>query len=199
MKNDLITDKWMHNQKKVQILDAFQFPKTPAQVEKQLGIKKLKLNPFLKQGLITLLNPDSTKGRLYISTSTANQCLQTQHSEDTTRIDWNSVGWVLASPKQRTVILKFLSTERKTSDEVLEKALKENSSITRISAKGILNELVSNGLVETELKPELKKIYRGYPIYRKKLRRYYWLNGIGKKIQEDVQKVVTSFGKNQVQ
>jgi len=51
-----------------QILLAFSIPKTPRQVEKGLGIKKLKLKSFIEGNFIKPLNPEARKGRLYTLT-----------------------------------------------------------------------------------------------------------------------------------
>lgn len=92
----------------------------------------------------------------------------------------------MASPRQRFVILKVMNSEKKTSDKIMNKALKMNPSVTRISTKEILKELIDKDLVNTELTPNLRKIIRGCPIYGKKLRRYYWLSEEGEKVIEDI-------------
>ena len=53
-----------------QILLLFSSPKTPRQVEKALGITKLKMKPFVEKKLIEILNPEARKGRLYRITDT---------------------------------------------------------------------------------------------------------------------------------
>lgn len=55
------------NQKgSAKILAAFEMPKTPKQVEKELQLSKLKIQPFLKNKFLETLNPGARKGRLYI-------------------------------------------------------------------------------------------------------------------------------------
>ncbi len=186
--NDLI--EWISRKKNVKILEAFQFPTTPRQAEKLLGIKKITLRPFLKNRLLRLLNTGAVKGRFYVTTSKARRLLNLPLFKSRIRSDWCIVGWILASPRQRTIILKVLNSVKRTSDEIMRKALKFNNSVTRISTKTILSELIGKGLVETELKPKLRRIIRGCPIYGKKLRRFYWLSGKGKVAQKDVESVL---------
>lgn len=173
------------------ILRAFNTPKTPRQVERKLGIKKIKLNTFLKNKLIRLLNQGTTKGRVYVSTLKARQLFRLPAGKSTAQLDWAIIGWILASPKQRKVILKVLNSVKKTSEEIRQKASRLNRSFTRISTKTTLNELVGKGLVDTELKPRLRRIINGCSIYGKKLRRYYWLNKKGERIQKDIEKLET--------
>jgi len=196
MRTDKDTGKWMCCGERKKILQSFHFPNTPSQVEKQNGNKKIKLSPFLKLGLLKLLNPDATKGRFYICTSKARDFLKLPDSNIKIQTDWNTIGWIFASPRQRTVVLKVVNSDKQTSDEIMKIALKENQSVTRISTKTILSELISKELVETELKPELKKVIRGCPIYRKKKRRYYWLNGKGKDAQKDAEMIINNHSQN---
>lgn len=186
--------EWIHKQKNERILKIFQSPTTPRQAEKRLGIKKITLRPFLKAGLIRLLNTGAAKGRFYVATSKARRLLNLPLSKSRIRSEWRIVGWILASPRQRTIILKVLNSVKRTSDEIMRQALKLNKSVTRISVKTILSELIGKGLVETELKPRLRRVIRGCPIYGKKLRRFYWLSGRGKIIQDDVQRVLKGSG-----
>lgn len=58
------------------ILLAFCTPKTPSQAEKETGIKKLKLKPYLEKQLIKCLNPEAKKGRLHIITNKAKDQLE---------------------------------------------------------------------------------------------------------------------------
>ena len=74
---------------------------------------------------------------------------------------------------------------KRTSDELLKEANLKH--MHRIAIKNILNQLVKKDLVETELTPELRKIFRGNNIYSKKLRRYYWIGKKGKKIVNDIE------------
>ena len=72
MKQGDIKD-WVNQPKINSILLSFSTPKTPKQVEKELGIKKLKLKPFLNKHLLKCLNPKARKGRFYILTNKAKQ------------------------------------------------------------------------------------------------------------------------------
>ena len=78
--------------------------------------------------------------------------------------DWDLIGWILASQRQRHVVLKSMDSLKRTSENIRERASKFNSHLTRISTKQILKELISKGLVETEMTER---------------RRYYCINGKG--------------------
>ena len=67
---------WIHKPIVKKVLNSFSVPKTPRYVEKELGIKKLKLKPFIKKGLLVALNPEASKGRLYISSNKARRLLK---------------------------------------------------------------------------------------------------------------------------
>ena len=53
---------WINQPKINQIISSFSVPKTPKQVEKELRINKLKLQPFLQKRLLKSLNPEARKG-----------------------------------------------------------------------------------------------------------------------------------------
>jgi hypothetical protein len=186
MKTGCAVNEWIQRPKINKILLSFSVPKTPTQVEKEIGVKKIKLKPFLKNNLIKILNPYSRKGRFYILTLDARRLLKISNSEIEINKNWELVGWIMASPRQRFVIMKVMNSEKRTSDEIMEKAIKLNHSVTRISTKEILKELIDKDLVETELTPKLRKVIRGHSIYGKKLRRYYWLSEEGEKLVEDI-------------
>jgi hypothetical protein len=154
-----------------QILLSFSAPKTPRQVEKELGIKKLKLKPFLEKHLLETLNPEARKGRFYILTSKARRLLKLPSSKKGNNKDWDLIGWIMASPKQRLVVLRFVNSEKRTSEEIREKTSQLNPHLSRISTKGILKELINEGLVETEM------------LDRK---RYYWLSEEGLDIKKSL-------------
>ena len=77
----------------------------------------------------------------------------------------------MASPKQRLSVLKSMDSKKRTSEDIRIRTSKYNPRLTRISTKQILNELISRGLIETEM------------IGRK---RYYWINNKGKKLTNDI-------------
>jgi len=143
-----------------QILLAFSVPKTPRQVEKELVIKKLKLKPYLEKCLIKPLNPEARKGRLYTLTNKGRKLLKLSCTNNINKSGWDLIGWVMASPQQRLVVLKVMDSTKRTSENIRLRATKYNTHLTRISTKQILKELISKGLIETEL------------IGRK---RYYWI------------------------
>ena len=133
---------WIHQPKVNQIILSFSVPKTPRQVEKELGIKKLKLKPFLEKHLLELLNPEAKKARFYIMTNKARRLLKLPGSNKESNKNWDFIGWIMASPRQRLVVLKIVDSEKKTSEEIREKASRLNPHLTRISTKGILKELI---------------------------------------------------------
>lgn len=173
---------WINRPTNNKILSSFSVPKTPTQVKNELGVGKFNLKPFVKRRLIKCLNPQGQKGKLYVLTNKAKKLLNISIPAEKNPKDYPLIGWILASPKQRYVVLKALSlnSAKRTSDEIMQKVLNFNPSVTRISTKSILKELINKGLVETELTPTLRKVINGHPIYGKKLRRYYWINEKGK-------------------
>jgi len=89
--------------------------------------------------------------------------------------DWNVIGWLLSSPRQRLVLLSTIALDckKRTSEEIRTRASRLNPNFTRISTKTILNELVGKSLVETELFDR---------------KRYYWINKNG----DSVNNIVTN-------
>ena len=165
---------WLQQPKVKEILISFLLPRTPGQVEKKLGMKKLKLKPFLEKHLIKTLNQNARKGRLYILTNKAKKFLQLSNSIKSSDINWDIIGWIMASPRQRLVVIKTMDSVKRTSENIRERASRYNSNLTRISTKQILKELNSNGLIETEM------------IGRK---RYYWISEKGKKVVNDIEDI----------
>ncbi len=160
-----------------QVLEAFSEPKTPKQVEKELGIKKLKLKPFVEKGLLTSLNPMARKSRFYVPTSKARRLLGLPDPRDNVHENWDLKGWIMASPRQRLVVLKVTDSKKRTSEDLRERASKVNPRLTRISTKGILKELINRGLIETELRDR---------------KRYYWISDRGRSIVERKYELVDS-------
>ena len=171
-----LTD-WISRLKNKQILSSFSVPKTPTQVKNELGIDKFNLKPYLKRGIIECLNPEGHKGKLYVLTNKARRLLKISIPAQKNKKDYDLIGWILASPRQRYVVLKTqsLNSVRCTSEEIRIKSSNLNPCLSRISTKSILKELINKGLVETEMGDDR--------------RRYYWVNGIGKSIIEDITKL----------
>lgn len=164
-------DEWIHKPKINQILLLFSVPKTPKQVEKELRIKKLKLKPFLEKHLLESLNPEARKGKFYILTNKAKKLLKLSGSKKERNKDWDLIGWIMASPKQRLVVLIVVDLVKRTSEEIREKTSRLNPHLTRISTKGVLKELISKGLIETEIEER---------------KRYYWISEKGRIVVNDV-------------
>lgn len=161
------TDKWTNQQQTKQILKSFSLPKTPTQVQHDLSINKFSLQPFLKRRLLKCLCPQNTKGRLYISTNRARKILNLPRTKIKSKDNLNLIGWIIASPRQRYVVLMTMTKYpgKRTSENIRIKAAKLNPCLSRISTKSILKELTDYGLVETEMGDDR--------------RRYYWLSDQG--------------------
>lgn len=173
MMNKKHTD-WAFRLKNKQILYSFSVPKTPTQAKNKLGINKPNLKPYLKRGLIECLNPEGHKGKLYVLTNKAKRLLNISILAKDNLKDYNLVGWILASPRQRQVVLNTLSLNsvKRTSEEIRIKSLNLNPCLSRISTKSVLKELIGKGLVETEMGTDR--------------RRYYWVNEEGKSLVNDL-------------
>lgn len=165
---------WIHKTKNREILISFSSPKTPVQVEKENSIRKFNLKPFLKRRLLKCLNPESYKGRLYLLTTKAKKLLNVSTFQKRDKKDYELIGWILASPKQRYVILKTLSqnSTKRTSEEIRFKSKNQNPCLSRISTKNILKELLNKGLVESEMGEDRK--------------RYYWVSEDGESLSIDL-------------
>ena len=171
---DMSLIDWMNIPSNKRILFSFANPKTPTQVKNELGINKFSLKPFLKRELIECLNPESYKGRLCILTNKARKALKIPRSEGRNNKDYDLMGYIVASPRQRSVVLKTLSLNpgQRTSEEIRLKSSSLNPCLSRISTKSVLEELVNKGLVETEKGRDGK--------------RYYWINEEGKSLASEL-------------
>ena len=171
-----ITD-WTKQFKNRRILLSFSIPKTPSQVKNELGIGKFNLKPYLKRGLIECLNPEVHKGRLYVLTTKAKKLLKISSINQKNKKNYDLIGWILASPRQRYVILRILSfnSKRHTSEEIRIKSSSLNPCLSRISTKSILKKLTNKGLVDTEMGRDRK--------------RYYWMNEEGVNVFNDIKKL----------
>ncbi len=163
---------WIAQPKIIQILVSFSVPRTPKQVEKRLNIKKLKMKPFLEKHLLKSLNPGARKARLYVVTNKARRLLKLPVSRKKANKDWDLIGWVMSSPRQRLVVLKVVDSVKKASEDIRRKASRLNPHLSRISTKGILKDLVSRGLVETQIGDDG--------------RRYYWISQKGRLVADDL-------------
>ena len=119
------------------------------------------------------LNPGKHKGRLYILTNKARALLKMPSPAPRNKKDYALIGWILASPRQRYVVLKTLSLNsvKRTSEEIRLKSSDLNPCLSRISTKSILKELMDKELIETEMGADR--------------RRYYWVNEEGKSVASE--------------
>ena len=171
-----ITD-WINQSNNRQILLSFSIPKTPSQVKNELGIGKFNLKPYLKRGLIECLNPEVHKGRLYVLTIKAKNLFKIANLSQKNKTNYDLIGWILASPRQRHIVMKTLSlnSNRHTSEEVRIKSSSLNPCLSRISTKSILKELTNKGLVDTEMGRDRK--------------RYYWMNEEGVNVFNNIKRL----------
>jgi predicted transcriptional regulator len=158
---------WANRPANKRVLLSFTTPKTTKEAQNELSLRKLKTRPFVEKGLLIPLNPKATKGRLYILTEKGRKSFNLTLQEKTlNNIDWDLIGWVMASPLQRLVVLQTMAIDsaKRTSEEIRQRGSRLNPCLSRLSTKGILKELINKGVVETEM------------LARK---RYYWLNEKG--------------------
>ncbi|MDM8536021.1 hypothetical protein QUF70_04645 [Desulfobacterales bacterium HSG17] len=174
-----IINDWINQLKNKQILLSFSIPKAPSQVKNELNIGKFNLKPYLKRGLIECLNPEGHKGRLYVLTTKAKKLFKLADLNQKNKKNYDLIGWILASPRQRYIIMKMLSLNsmRHTSEEVRIKSSNLNPCLSRISTKSILKELTNKGLVDTEMGTDRK--------------RYYWINEEGVAVFSDIKSLST--------
>lgn len=170
--------EWIHRRKNYDILISFSTPKTPRQAERDAGIKKIKLKPFLERELIDPLNPKSRKGRLYLLTKKGRKHLKLPNfNKEIDQETWDLIGSIIASPKQKFVTLKTITLDRmkRTSEDIRKRASTLNPHLSRISTKQILKELISVGLIESELNER---------------KRYYCISDKGKSLIDDIQHIL---------
>ena len=166
---------WVHTPQVQQILEVFITPKTPRCVEAELNIPKLRLKKFLKENLLVLLNSNAKKGKLYTLTTKARRLLDVPIKR---KINcWNEIGWLVASPKQRTAVIQSMDSNKRTSESIRIRSARYNPRFTRISIKKVLHELVKKGLISTELNGR---------------KRYYWLSEKGLLIKSSLEKYLNS-------
>ncbi len=166
---------WINRPTNKTILSSFSVPKTPTRVKNELCVGKFNLKPFVKRRLLKCLNPDGQKGKLYVLTNKAGKLLKIPPLTKRNQKDYFLlIGWILASPRQRYVVLKTLSlnSEKRTSEDIRLRSKNINPCLSRISTKSILKELRSMGLVETEMGTDR--------------RRYYWITEKGRLLATDL-------------
>jgi predicted transcriptional regulator len=156
------------------ILSLFSVPNTPKQAEIELRVPKVRLRPFISKKLLKSLNPGARKGRFYILTPKARKILGLPGSRKERGKDWELIGWIMASPRQRLSVVKVLDSAKRISEDIRKRGAKYNPHMSRISTKAILRELVEKDLAETELG---------------KRWRYYWITEKGKSLVDEMFKI----------
>ena len=152
------------------ILLTFSLPCTPKTAMRILCLKKIKFNLFIKEGLLKCLNPEEKIARFYALTEKARELLSLPKSCGENK-EWKIIGWILASPRQRLVVLRSANEQKLTSEEIRARATQLNARLTRISTKNILNELIKKHLVDAEMLERMK---------------FYCLNSYGIKIKQEL-------------
>ena len=163
-------DEWTDKPEVKQVLLVFSLPKTPKQAQRELSVRKLKLRPFLEKHLLKCLNPEARKGRFYVLSDKARKSLKSTSSVSSD-LNWELIGWIIASPRQRLVVLRSANEQKLTSEEIRARGTQFNAKLTRISTKNILNELIEKHLVNAEILERLK---------------FYWLTSYGIKIKQEM-------------
>jgi len=153
------------------ILLAFSSPCTPKKARHQLCLKKITFKEYLKNKLLKCLTPDERNTKLYVLTDKARMLLGEPPSAIDLNKDWKCIGWLLASPRQRLVVLRSVDDRKLCSEEVRMVATMLNCRISRPSMKDILKELVGRRLVDTEIMEHV---------------RFYWITDYGKKIKDEM-------------
>jgi hypothetical protein len=164
------TSKGINNPRIKQVLLVFSIPKTPTQAARELSLRKLKLKPFLENHLLKCLNPEARKGRFYIVSEKARKCYKILCSDSSGK-NWECIGWIISSPRQRLAIMRCIDDRKLTSEEIRMRATQFNSHLSRSSTKNILRELGARHLVDSD-------ILEGF--------KFYWANLYGLKIKNEL-------------
>jgi len=164
-------DGSLNNPRIKQVLLIFSIPKTPTQAAKELSLRKLKLKPFLENHLLKCLNPEARKGRFYIMSEKARKYFKISCHEEDINKDWDCIGWIISSPRQRLAIMRCIDELKRTSEEIRARATQFNSHLSRPSAKNILRELIGRHLVDSEILERIK---------------FYWIISYGRKIKDEL-------------
>ncbi len=134
-----------------QILISFYIPTTPRYVEKELGILRLNMWAYVNRDLLVCLNPRAKRGRLYTLTEKGRKFVNLPPNRNNPGTDWYFIGWLVASPRQRTALLSVVDEDERCSEELRIRASKHNQHLTRISTKAILHELANAQLISTRM------------------------------------------------
>lgn len=153
------------------ILSVFSEPKTLKNAERELGVKKLTLKWLIRNNCLACLSPLARKGRFYILTPEARECLNLKPCEIGINKDWDCIGWIVSSPRMRLVVLRSVDNRKLYSGEIRARATQLNSKISRTWTRNALKQLEKRNLVKSEL---IERI------------RFYWITEYGQKIKDDL-------------
>lgn len=160
----------LNNLKIKQILLIFLIPKTPSQAERELCIKKFNPKPFLENNLLKCLNPEARKGRFYTLSDKARKPLNINYADGINK-DWDCIGWIISSPRQRLAVMRSVNDMKLTSEEIRARATQFNCHMDRTSIKRILKQLMEKHLVDSEILERIK---------------FYRANSYGMKIKQEL-------------
>ena len=172
---------WAEKPVNRKILHSFENPRTPVGAAKRLSLTKIKLKPYIEKGLLKPLNPEAKKGKLYVLTDKGRALLNLPKLPSTENLDWDLIGWVAASQKQRMAVLETIAMDsvERTSEAIRRRAARYNECLTRISTKGILKELLDKGLVNSRL--DRGKRYYGISEEGKNIADYFLKSATGER------------------
>lgn len=100
---------------------------------KRIRTQQTKNKNSYEKNLIIPLNPQAQKGRLYIRINVYDLKQNAEYK------DWDLVGWIISSPKQRTIVLKTIALDsvKRTPEAIRYRASRLNECLSRISTKEI--------------------------------------------------------------
>jgi predicted transcriptional regulator len=138
------------------VLEVMSKSKTPAELRREIGLKKIKsisstLKELVSLGLIYCLNPRAKIGRLYGLTKKGIGARKKFSFKDYCQphdLDWNSYSYVVCG-KQRRAILKAMNVGMPMSSRLIrERANEYNPRISRTNANDILQQFVRKKLAK---------------------------------------------------
>lgn len=168
---DINIENRINNPRIRKILLIFASPKTPKQAARELNTGRIKLRNYLDTHLIECLNPGARKGKFYIASEEARKCLNLFSPEIENCNDWEIIGWIIASPRQRLAIMRCVDEKKLASEEIRMRATQFNSNLTRPATKKTLKHLVQKHLLDSEIMERI---------------RFYWLNEFGARIKDEL-------------
>ncbi len=153
------------------ILLAFAEPRTIKRVQTALSIRKLTLKSFINNACLKCLNPRARKGRFYVLSKKARECLKPNCYEYDSGKDWECIGWVCSSPRMRLAVLRSVDDRKLYSEEIRMVASQFNCRLSRTWTRNTLKELEGKNLVQSEIMEHI---------------RFFWITPYGQKIKDEL-------------